>query len=234
LFGAGFATVLGVGAMLGPTCARADLHVGGNPKAVTIDAQNSSIKEILAELGKSFDVHVQSTADLNKQITGTYEGSLSKVLIRLLEGYNVILKTGHDGIQLTVLGTKNASGTVTVSPAPSAADSTAQGSQPSLAVNNAETPAATTPLNVSRTVILLAEGTAPPVPSGAATDAAPNPMQVAPSTVAPPTPVVGATPSVFPLTKATTNLPPVSSGATPGSGPVPKPSAGTATAPLAK
>src|SRR5215475_5722311 len=104
LFGAGVAIVLGLGTALVPTSALAELRVGGNAKAVTIDAQNASIKDILDALGKSFDVHVQTTADLQRPITGTYEGSLQKVLIRILDGYNVIMKTSNGGILVTVLG----------------------------------------------------------------------------------------------------------------------------------
>src|ERR1039458_7739685 len=85
--GARVAIVLGVAAALAPGSALAELQVGGSPQAVSIDAQNTSIKEILDALGKTFGVHFQSSANLEKQLTGTYEGSLPRVLMRVLEGY---------------------------------------------------------------------------------------------------------------------------------------------------
>src|ERR1700722_19848604 len=97
-FGACVVIMLGVVSALAPTSALAELQVGGSPEAVNIDAQNTSIKDILDALGKTFDVHFQSSANLEKQITGTYQGSLTRVLMRVLEGYNVILKTGKDGM----------------------------------------------------------------------------------------------------------------------------------------
>jgi hypothetical protein len=233
LFGASVAIMLGVAPALVATPALADLRVGGNPNAVTIDAQNTPVREILAALGKTFDVHVQSTANLDKQITGTYEGSLSKVLIRILEGYNVIMKTGKEGIHVTVLGTKNAPGTAVVSPASTVADTVAQAVQPSLAGNNSEAPVSAASSNAAPPLIVLAEGSAPPVPAGAAPDAAPNPMPVQPSTVAPPTPTIGSAPVAFPIGKATSTLP-APSGSAANQMPAPLPGAGTGAPPVPK
>jgi hypothetical protein len=235
LLGAGFAIVLGFAPVVVSTSALAELRVGGNANAVTIDAQNTPIREILDTLGKTFDVRFQSTANLEKQITGTYEGSLSKVLIRILEGYSVVMKTSKEGIQVTVLGTKNASGAAAVSPASTVAvaDTVAQAAPPALAGNNVETPLPTTASsNASTTLMVVAEGPAPPVPTAGAADSA-NTMQVRPSTVAPPMPVVGSTQAAFPIGKATTSLPPVPSSSGVQT-PVPQPGAGTAPAPVAK
>ena len=80
--------------------------VSGSPQNVSVDAQNSSLKDILSALGKQFNVHYQSTANLDKQLSGTYEGSLRRVVARLLEGYNFIITTNQDMIEVTVLGTQ--------------------------------------------------------------------------------------------------------------------------------
>ena len=237
LLGAGFAILLGFAPVVVSTSALAELRVGGNANAVTIDAQNTPIREILDTLGKTFDVRFQSTANLEKQITGTYEGSLSKVLIRILEGYSVVMKTSKEGIQVTVLGTKNASGVAAAAVSPAStvavADTVAQAAPPALAGNNVETPLPTTASsNASTTLMVVAEGPAPPVPTAGAADSA-NTMQVRPSTVAPPMPVVGSTQAAFPIGKATTSLPPVPSSSGVQT-PVPQPGAGTAPAPVAK
>jgi hypothetical protein len=81
-------------------------QVSGSPQNVSVDAQNSSLKDILSALGKQFNVHYQSTANLDKQLSGTYEGSLRRVVARLLEGYNFIITTNQDMIEVTVLGTQ--------------------------------------------------------------------------------------------------------------------------------
>ena len=86
--------------------AMAAAQVSGSPQNVSVDAQNSSLKDILSALGKQFNVHYQSTANLDKQLSGTYEGSLRRVVARLLEGYNFIITTNQDMIEVTVLGTQ--------------------------------------------------------------------------------------------------------------------------------
>ena len=86
--------------------AMAAAQVSGSPQSVSVDAQNSSLKDILSALGKQFNIHYQSTANLDKQLSGTYEGSLRRVVARLLEGYNFIITTNQDMIEVTVLGTQ--------------------------------------------------------------------------------------------------------------------------------
>ena len=86
--------------------AMAAAQVSGSPQNVSVDAQNSSLKDILSALGKQFNVHYQSTANLDKQLSGTYEGSLRRVVARLLEGYNFIITSNQDMIEVTVLGTQ--------------------------------------------------------------------------------------------------------------------------------
>ena len=254
LLGARVAIVLGVASALAPTSALAELQVGGSPKAVSIDAQNTSIKEILDALGKAFDVHFQSTANLEKRLTGTYEGSLTRVLMRVLEGYNVILKTNEDRIEVTVLGTRNVPATAGGSPAltvataaPISPASPVPASKPS---DVAEQPALATPAaqpspvgkdieppmpaassTASSPLIMLAEGPTPPVPSTPSPGSAPNAFPEGhPSTVAPPSPAVGSAPNAFPVGRPTANLPQVPGSATTNA---PGPQTPTATLPAA-
>jgi hypothetical protein len=202
--GARIAILLGVAAAFAPISARAELQVGGSPEAVSIDAQNSSIKEILAALGKSFDVHFQGSANLDKQLSGTYEGPLPRVLMRVLEGYNVIMKkNGKGGFDITVLG----------GAAPAAGAATAAAGSPGMVVASAAQTSPAPALNAGNVAqpqavaapaapvtppqgeaplpgapVMLAEGlTTPAVPS---TSGAPSP-DAQPSTVAPPTPSAG-------------------------------------------
>jgi len=107
-FGARAVATLAAALAIIPTSALAGAKVSGSPEAVSIEAQNTSIEEILAALGHEFNVHYRSSADLKTQITGTYEGSLRHVVTRILEGHNFIVKSSPGGIEVTVLGTENA------------------------------------------------------------------------------------------------------------------------------
>jgi hypothetical protein len=249
LLSARVAIALGIASVLTPTSALAELQVGGSPNAVSVDAQNTSVKEILDALGKAFDVHFQSSANLEKQLTGTYEGSLPRVLMRVLEGYNVIMKTSKDRIEVTVLGARNAPATAGVSSPstvaiapPNSAVSPVTASktgnvteqpavQPSLASKDTQPPMPTATPTSSSPLIMLAEGPMPPVPSTPPAGSAPNAFpQGQPSTVAPPSPVVGSAPSPFPVGRPTANLPEVPGAATNTPGPHgPQPSTTTVT-----
>jgi hypothetical protein len=104
------AIVLGVGlAVAGlavaPTSAFAEARVRGNPNAVSVEAKDASVEEILVALTDAFDVHFRSSANLDKRLTGTYEGTLQQVVTRLLRGYNFVMKSGEQGIEVTLLGT---------------------------------------------------------------------------------------------------------------------------------
>jgi hypothetical protein len=103
------AIALGVALAIAPTLVLAEVVVRGNPKAVSIEAQNASVEEILVTLGNAFDVHYRSSTDLRKRLTGTYEGSLQKVVTQVLNGYDFLVATGERRIEITLLGSSAAS-----------------------------------------------------------------------------------------------------------------------------
>lgn len=105
-------------ALVVPVVASASARVSGSAQSVAVDAQNSSIKEILSVLSKQLNLRVRSSVELDRQAAGTYQGSLSHVVARLLEGYNFIIKTNERGVEVTVLGGQNNPSTVHASGMP--------------------------------------------------------------------------------------------------------------------
>ena len=93
----------------GPGSARAETKISGSTDAVTIDAQNSTVEEILAALGHEFDVHIISKANLKRQVTGTYGGSLRRVLVEVLEGYNTVVKSNLGRVEVTIFASDSSS-----------------------------------------------------------------------------------------------------------------------------
>jgi hypothetical protein len=108
---------LGFASAIASTAVLADVQVRGNPGAVDVVAQNASIEEILINLSSAFDVKLRSSANLEKQLTGTYRGSLQQVLTRVLDGYDFILKSEKGGAAITVLGSGKAVDVLGASPA---------------------------------------------------------------------------------------------------------------------
>jgi len=186
--GAGAAVTLAAALASAQMPALAGAKVGGNPQAVTVDARNSSIEDILATLGREFEVHYRSSVDLKNKITGTYEGSLPRVVSRILEGYNFVLKSTPGGIEVTVLGKQNAStaraGTIKATSGPGLQEASKAATAPSpiaqqshaapSAAASAKAPAAAAPAPQ----ITLAEGAQPGPMPGPSTAALPMPVPV--------------------------------------------------------
>ena len=116
VFSALAAITVGVAAAIVPTSVLAEAQIRGTVEAVSVETKNSSLKEVLAALSDAFDVHYRSATNLERQINGTYTGSLEKVLKRVLEGYSFFVKTGDGGIELTVLESSNAAPAIEASP----------------------------------------------------------------------------------------------------------------------
>ena len=115
-FSVGAAIVFGAALAMAPTFTLAEAQVRGTPKAVAIEAKDTSVEEILAALSGAFDLHYRSSANLEKRLNGNYEGSLQSVMKHVLEGYSYIVKTGGGGIHVTVLDTSKTAPTAGASP----------------------------------------------------------------------------------------------------------------------
>jgi hypothetical protein len=93
---------------LASTRTLAGVDVSGSTEAVTVEAQNAPIDEVLTALSHAFNVQYHGPIDLRYRITGTYRGSLRRVLTRILEGYNYIVKSSPDRVEVTVLEPEHA------------------------------------------------------------------------------------------------------------------------------
>ena len=82
----------------------AEARITGNPDAVRVEARNAPVEEVMAALGTSFGLRYRSTVSSSRRITGTYEGSLQRVVTRLLDGYNFVMKTSPGGVEVMVYG----------------------------------------------------------------------------------------------------------------------------------
>jgi hypothetical protein len=88
-----------------PTPVLAEIQVDGSADAITIEARDTSVEDILAALSRAFDMDYRSSIDLDKRLYGTYVGPLSRVVTRILQGYNFVLKNNNGSISVTVVGT---------------------------------------------------------------------------------------------------------------------------------
>lgn len=82
----------------------AEVRVSGEARAVQLDATGSTVSEALSALESAFRLRVKATAVLDRPIGGTYAGSLSEVLSRVLHDYNYFIRRQGTEIEVTVLG----------------------------------------------------------------------------------------------------------------------------------
>jgi len=85
-----------------PACA--EVRVSGKSDALIVEAREAPIKQVLERLRTTLKLNYRVAGSLDRVVTGTYTGSLQRVLSRLLADYNYVMRSSADGEQLVVFG----------------------------------------------------------------------------------------------------------------------------------
>jgi hypothetical protein len=80
------------------------VRVRGDMTAVRIDARRTTIADVLSALNAAFDMSYRSSIVLDEEINGTYAGSLRRVISRVLDGYNYVIKQDDAKLAVIILG----------------------------------------------------------------------------------------------------------------------------------
>jgi hypothetical protein len=89
--------------MLTASVAHAEVSVQGTPEVLRVEAKNASVEEVLRTLRDVYGLTYQSEIPLERQISGTYDGPLPKVLARLLEGSNFFLTHNGNNFRVVII-----------------------------------------------------------------------------------------------------------------------------------
>jgi hypothetical protein len=103
-YGVRIAVLLGAALAVAPAPVLAETQVSGTPKAVRIEVRDAPLEEILAALNRAFGLHYELSVNLDKRLTGTYEGFLPQVLARILNGYRFGLYKDNGAMAVIVAG----------------------------------------------------------------------------------------------------------------------------------
>ena len=114
--------------MLAASVGHAGVSVQGTPEAVRIEVEKASIEDVLQALHETYGLTYTSKIRLGKEISGTYDGPLSKVLALLLRGTNFVLTHSGDTLQVVII---SAPGKAETAGAPPAAHLAGTGSKAS-------------------------------------------------------------------------------------------------------
>ena len=86
-----------------PRDALAQTTITGAEDGLRVEARDASVQEVLAALGTKFGLRYRNITVLDRRIDGTYEGSLHRVVTRLLDGSSYVLSTGGGHIEVIML-----------------------------------------------------------------------------------------------------------------------------------
>jgi hypothetical protein len=84
--------------------AGAEVRVAGQLDSLSLEVRDAAVEEVLVALGQSFGLQHRSAAPLARRISGTYKGPLSRVLRRVLDGYDFVLKSDSEHLEVVVIG----------------------------------------------------------------------------------------------------------------------------------
>ena len=84
----------------------ADIRVQGSADAVRVEARDATGTEILAALASRFALSYRGSTD--SRFNGTFKGPLREVVKRVLDGYNYVINTRDNGLDVVVVGPASA------------------------------------------------------------------------------------------------------------------------------
>jgi hypothetical protein len=91
-------------ALLPPAPPRIAVTVDGLSSAIRLDVHHATLEDILSALAGPCNLTHSSSIALADLREGTYSGSLERVISRLLDGYDYVIRRERDHLDLWVLG----------------------------------------------------------------------------------------------------------------------------------
>jgi hypothetical protein len=85
--------------------AHAAVEVQGTSASIHVIAQNANVSEVLRALTETLkSFHCNETTNIDGLINGSYKGSVEDVLGRVLRGYDYIITTQGNALEIVVIG----------------------------------------------------------------------------------------------------------------------------------
>jgi hypothetical protein len=91
-----------------PKTAWAETRITGEPRELSLEAYDTTLQEVLTALSSSFGLQYRTSTDLNRNISGTYKGSLREVITQLLGGYDFFVHNSRNLVEIVVVGRSSA------------------------------------------------------------------------------------------------------------------------------
>lgn len=79
--------------------ARAEVRVEGDEARVRVVADKEPLADVLAALKAKFRLSFAAVT-VERQVTGTYSGTLHQVVVRLLDGFDFVVGRSGEGVEI--------------------------------------------------------------------------------------------------------------------------------------
>jgi hypothetical protein len=89
-------------ALIGATATRAEVRIEGDEASLRVTADKATLGEVLAALKAKFRLRYESI-NVDRQFNGTVSGSLHRVVVRLLDGFDSVVSRTADGVEIIQL-----------------------------------------------------------------------------------------------------------------------------------
>jgi len=83
-----------------------EIRVEGSASSVHLNARDATRTDILAALAKRFDLRFRGAAG-DGRITADFDGPLRRVIASVLNGYDYVIRTHDDGLEVILLETSS-------------------------------------------------------------------------------------------------------------------------------
>jgi hypothetical protein len=87
----------------GDQAAHAQVRVEGRPDAVHVEVRDVPLREVLEALAIKYNLRYRANDPLDMPVTGTFDGSLHRVAVRVLDGYDFAMKLTPEAIDVLIL-----------------------------------------------------------------------------------------------------------------------------------
>jgi hypothetical protein len=91
------------------TASLAEVMFERSVTGLRVTTNHASIADVLSSLSESYNVRYHTTIRLDRGAQPTYSGSLRDVITRVLEGYNYVLRSEQNAVEVTIIGNKGSS-----------------------------------------------------------------------------------------------------------------------------
>jgi hypothetical protein len=87
--------------------AQAEVRIEGDETNLTITVDQASLGEVLGTLKARFRLR-HGSLGVERPITGTYSGTLHRVVVRLLDGFDFVVSRSPDGVEIMTVAPRGA------------------------------------------------------------------------------------------------------------------------------